>query len=165
MRFRTAAFLTAAALALATLPAAAQGFGPPGHGPGRGPGHGHGHDEMNPIVHMAKELGLNDAQTAQVKTITSKYMDGALGEAMASMREARGTVQKTVHDVTATDDQVREAASVVAVLESQIAVQHHQMAIEISAILTPDQRAKLADEFANMKGRHAGPPAGGPGGF
>jgi Spy/CpxP family protein refolding chaperone len=155
MRFRTAAFVTATALALATLPAAAQGFGPPGHGPG------HGHGEGNPILHMAKELGLNDAQTAQVKSITAKYMDGALGEAMQSTHAARLTVRKTIHDVTATDDQVREAAAVVAVLDSQIAVQHHQMAIEISAILTADQRAKLAEMFANMAERHGGPRHGG----
>jgi Spy/CpxP family protein refolding chaperone len=157
MKFRTAAFVTAAALALATLPAAAQGFGPPGHGPGHGGG--------NPILHMVKELGLSDAQTAQVKTITAKYMDGALGQAMDSTREARANVMKAVHDVNATDDQVREAASVVAVLDSQIAVQHHQMAIEISAILTADQRAKLADMFANMAERHGGLGRGGPGGF
>jgi Spy/CpxP family protein refolding chaperone len=145
------------ALTWATFAAAAQGFGPPGHG--------RGHGGAEAILHMTQELGLNEAQTNQVKTITSKYMDGALGEAMGSMREAQATVQKTIHDVTATDDQVREAASVVAVLESQIAVQHHQMAIEISAVLTPDQRAKLADMFANMKERRGGPPSGGPGGF
>ena len=159
MRFRTAAFVTATALALATLPAAAQGFGPPGHGPG--------HGEGNPILHMTKELGLNDAQMTQIKSITATYMDGALGEAMESTRAARLTVQKTIHDVTATDDQVREAAAVVAVLDSQIAVQHHQMAIEISAILTADQRAKLAEMFANMAERHGGPRHGNPrhGGF
>ena len=156
MRFRTAAFAAATALALATLPAAAQGFGPPGHS--------HGHGDGNPILHMTKELGLSDAQTTQVKSITAKYMDGALGQAMDATREARLTVQKTVHDVNATDDQVREAASVVAALDSQIAVQHHQMAIEISAILTPDQRAKLAEMFATMAERHGGPGRGGPGG-
>jgi periplasmic protein CpxP/Spy len=157
MRFRTAALVTATALALAALPAAAQGFGPPGHGPGRGDG--------NPILHMTKELGLSDAQTTQVQAITDKYMEGTLGEAMSSMREARATVQRTIHDVTATDDQVREAVAVAAALDSQIAVQHHQMAIEISAILTPDQRTKLAEMFSNMAERRHGPHPGGPGGF
>jgi Spy/CpxP family protein refolding chaperone len=114
---------------------------------------------------MTKELGLSDAQTAQVKTITAKYMDGALGDAMEATHAARLTVQKTIHDVTATDDQVREAAAVVAVLDSQIAVQHHQMAIEISAILSPDQRAKLGEMFANMAERRRGPSPGGAGGF
>jgi len=156
MRFRTAAFVTAGALALATLTAAAQGFGPPGHGPGRGDG--------NPILHMAKELGLNDSQMAQVKTITEKYMDGALGEAMQSERTARMTVQKTVHDLTATDEQVRQAAAVAAGIESQIAVQHHQMAIEVGALLTADQKAKLSEMFANMAERRHGPPQDGPGG-
>jgi Spy/CpxP family protein refolding chaperone len=157
MRFHTAAFVTAAALALAILPTAAQGFGPPGHGAGRA--------NADPILHMAKELGLSDAQMTQVKAITAKYMDGALGEAMDSGREARMNVHKTIHDVTATDDQVREAAAVVAVLDSQSAVQHHRMAIEISAILTPDQKAKLSEMFANMAERHHGPPSGDTGGF
>lgn len=156
MRLCTAAaFVTATSLALATLPAAAQGFGPPRHA----------HGEGNAILHMTKELGLSDAQTAQVKTITAKYMDGALGDAMEATHAARLTVQKTIHDVTATDDQVREAAAVVAVLDSQIAVQHHQMAIEISAILSPDQRAKLGEMFANMAERRRGPSPGGAGGF
>jgi len=157
MRFRTAAFATAAALALVILPAAAQGFGPPGHG--RGPGDG------NPMLHMMQQLGLSDAQMTQVKAVTAKYTDGSLREPMDAMPAARMNVQKTIHDVAATDDQVREAAAVVAVLESQIAVQHHQMAIEISAILTPDQNAKLTEMFANMVERHHGPPPGGPGGF
>jgi Spy/CpxP family protein refolding chaperone len=157
MTHGTAAFVTATALLLTTLPATAQGFGPPGHGHGRGDG--------NAILHMTQELGLSEAQTAQVKTITAKYMDGALAEAMDATQAARTTVQKTIHDVTATDDQVREAAAVVAVLDSQIAVQHHRMAIEISSILTPDQKTKLATMFENMAERRHGPSPGGSGGF
>jgi Spy/CpxP family protein refolding chaperone len=156
MRFRTAAFVTAAALSLASLPAAAQGFGPPGHGPG--------HGDENPILHMAQELGLNDSQITQVKAITEKYMQGSLGEAMRSEQAARMTVQKTIHDLNATDDQVRQAAAVAAGISSQIAVQHHQMAVEIGALLTSDQKTKLTEMFANMAERHHGPPQGGPGG-
>jgi Spy/CpxP family protein refolding chaperone len=148
MRIRTAALLTLTALALAT-PAAAQGFGPPAHG------HGPGAD--SPVLHMTKELGLSDAQTTQVTAIVDRYNDGAMGKAIASVKPARLAVQQSIHDLTVSDDQVREAASVVAVLESQIAVQHHQMAREISAVLTAEQREKLADMFADMKERHAGP--------
>ena len=154
MRFRTAAFVTAAALALAAIPAAAYAFGGPGHG------HGPGGDGANRILHMAKELGLSDAQTAQIQTIAAKHKDGALGEAMQSMREARGTLAKTIHDAAATDDQVRDAAATVAALESQMAVQRHQLAIEISAVLTAEQKAKLA---ASLEDRRHGPPHGGPG--
>jgi Spy/CpxP family protein refolding chaperone len=84
---------------------------------------------------------------------------------MEAVASARTTVQQTIHDVTATDDQVREAAAVVAVLDSQIAVQHHGMAIEISAILTSDQRAKLAEMFATMAERRRSPSLGGAGGL
>lgn len=157
MRHRTAAFLTAAVLATASLPAAAQGYGPPGHGRARG--------EDGFILHLTKELGLSETQAAQVKTISDKYKDGDLGQAMDSVKPARLAVQKAIHDVNATDDQVRQAAAVVAALESQIAVEHHQMALEISSVLTPDQRTKLAETFSNMQERHQGPPMGGPDGF
>jgi len=157
MRFRTAAFVTAAALALAAIPAAAYAFGGPGHG------HGPGGDGAGRILHMAKELGLSDAQTAQIQAIAAKHKDGALGEAMQSMREARGTLAKTIHDAAATDDQVRDAAATVAALESQMAVQRHQLAIEISAVLTAEQKAKLAELAASLEDRRHGPPHGGPG--
>ena len=154
MRFRTAAFVTAAALTLAILPAATQEMGPPGHP------RGHGDGEGNPILHMAKELGLNDSQMTQVKAITDKYNDGALGKSMDQARQARGALMRTVHDVNATEAQVRDAAANVALAESESAVTHHRMAIEISALLTADQRAKLADMFAHMEERHGGPRGG-----
>jgi Spy/CpxP family protein refolding chaperone len=158
MKLRTACLLAAATLALAPAAVMAQEqYGPVRHGMGRGDG--------SPILEMTKELGLSDAQTAQVKTITAKYMDGALGQAMRTMRDAQANVQRTVHDLNATDDQVRDAAAAVAALTSQIAVQHHQMAIEISQILTPDQRAKLTDMLANMKERRGGPRPGALGGM
>lgn len=150
MRLRTAAFLTASVLTLSTFPAAAQELGRPGHGHGGG----------NPILHMTKELGLTDAQTAQVKAITEKYGGGDLGKSTDRAREARAVLMRTVHDVTATEAQVRDAAANVALAESDSAVSHHRMAVEISAVLTPDQKAKLADLFARMEERHAGPPGG-----
>lgn len=157
MKLRTAAFVTAAALALASVPGAAQESSPRHHGPD--------HGEMGPMFGILKDLGLNDAQLSQVHGITAKYASGALGEAMRSMHAARATVRKTVHDATATDQQVREAAAAVALLESQMAVQHHHMAIEISSILTAEQRTKLADAFENMKERRPGPPPEESGGF
>ena len=156
MRSKTAALLTAAVLVLAGLAASAQGFGPPGHAHPRSGG--------DPVLHALKGLGLSDAQTAQVKAITSRYMDGALGDATDASRTARTAVLKTVHDVNATEDQVREAAAAAAALELQSALQHHRMAIEISSVLTAEQRTKLAEMFATVAERH-GPPAGGPGGF
>ena len=148
MRLRTAALLTASVLTLAIRPAAAQDMGPRGHGHGGG----------NPILHMTKELGLNDAQTAQVRTITEKYNGGDLGKSMDRARDARAVLMRTIHDLSATEGQVRDAAANVALAESDSAVAHHRMAVEISAILTPEQRAKLADMFEHMEERRAGPP-------
>ena len=158
MKPRTRAFLPIAIAALACLPAAAQDFGPPG--PHRG-----GPGEPNPILHMAKDLGLNDSQIDQVKTITQKYMDGALGKAIDAMPASRMAVQKLIHDLSATDDQVRDAVAAVSALETQIAVQHHQMALEISTLLTSDQKSKLAEMFANLGDRHPRMHPGGSNGF
>ncbi len=138
MRLRTALFATAAAVTLAILPAHA----------------GHGPKGMDPVLHMTSQLGLSDAQTAQVESIVARYDDGALGKAMDGMHGAHATLEHTIHDVTASDTQVREAAAAVALLQAQAAVEHHHMAAEIGALLTPDQRAKLAEMFANMKERH-----------
>jgi Spy/CpxP family protein refolding chaperone len=96
----------------------------------------------------------------QVRAISDKYNDGALGKSMDQARQARGVLMRTVHDVNATETQVREAAANVALAESESAVAHHRMAVEISALLTADQRAKLADMFAHMEERHGGPPGG-----
>lgn len=117
------------------------------------------------ILQMAKELDLTDAQTAQIQAITEKQMPGSGRDGMDQMREAREALAKTIHDATATDDQVRGAASVVAALDSQLAVQRHQMIVQIAAVLTPAQKTKLADLMANMKERHQGPPPGASGGF
>jgi Spy/CpxP family protein refolding chaperone len=140
MRLRTAVIAIAAGLTLASLPASA------GHGP-KGMG-------MNPILHMLSQLDLTDAQTTRVEAIVDRYDDGAMGKARDGMRDAHATLERAIHDVSASDAQVRDAAAAVAALQVQAAVEHHHMAAEISALLTPDQRAKLADMFANMKERH-----------
>ncbi len=151
----TAAVLIAAAFAAAAW--AGHGFGPhgPGHGP-EGPGH---------ILHMAKQLGLTEEQTSQVRAIVARYMEGSLGQAMESMHEAREALARTIHDVAASDDAVGQAAAAVSALESQIAVERHHMVIEISALLTPEQKARLEDLVKERRERGADPPASGRPGF
>jgi Spy/CpxP family protein refolding chaperone len=154
MKLRTAALVAAAVLALAAVPALAHASGRWGHGDGAGH-----------ILFMAKKLGLSDAQTTQIQTIATTYRQGALGATMKSMRAAREALGATIHDSSATDEQVRAASASVAALAAQLAVQRHQMAAEISAVLTPDQAAKLAELRANFKNRHSGAPSGDPSGY
>ena len=149
MRVSTAAFVTAAALSLAGLALAGEGAAVPrSHGPGpRG---------MSPVMHMLGQLGLSEAQTAQVKAITERYDNGTLGKSMESVHAAQATLHRTIHDVSASESSVREAAETVARIQAQSALEHHRMAIEISAVLTPEQRERLAGMFADMQERHGG---------
>ena len=151
MSLRIAAFVTAgiAALALAGVPAAAHGFGHPGHGPGGG---GAEH-----ILHMAKTLDLTAAQHTQIESIAEDAKAGAIGKTWKSMRTTHESLASLIHDPAATDDQVRDAAAAVAALGTELAVLHHKMAVEIAAVLTPDQKAKLAELKATFKEHHSGP--------
>lgn len=139
--------LASIALVCATL-ASAQGLGP--HGP-----HGPGGPDL--AAHLTKMLDLSPDQQSKVEGIVSKYTEGALGDKMRSMHEARGTLAATVHDANASDKQVQEAAGVVSAIEAQLAVEQHHMAVEISGVLTADQKAKLA-QMARAHGDHDGPP-------
>ena len=130
----------AAAAALIAAPALAQmGHGPHGPGPGPGPG---GHHS---ITQMAEELGLTAEQTAQIKAVEKKYRDGELGDLTDSVRDAQRTLAATIHDAAATDDAVTQAAAAVAAIESRIAVQRHRLVVEVSALLTEEQKAQLAE--------------------
>jgi Spy/CpxP family protein refolding chaperone len=151
MRIRTVALVATAvaALALAAGTAAAHAYGRPGHGPRTG--------IAEHLLHMAKVLDLTDDQKAQIEAIAAKEKGGASGASAVSMRTARQTLAGTIHDPSATDDQVRDAASAVAALQVEVAVQRHRMAIQILSILTQEQKAKLDDLRASFKDHHAGP--------
>ena len=142
---RRMAAILVSALALAAPPAFAQG-GPPDHAPGGPPS----------ILHLAQELGLTDAQKAQIRGIQAKYMDGELGEAMEAMREARRALGGAIHDVAATDETVTRAAAAVAALEPTVAIARHRLFVEVSAVLTPEQNAQLAELRPGPPGRGRG---------
>ena len=150
--------LAGASALLLAIPAAAGHGG--GHGPGPGPGHGP--DGVGHIRYMAAMLGLSDEQTTRVEAIAATYMDGALGEAMKAEHEAREALAKTIHDLDATDEAVTQAASVVGAVELRLAVQRHRMVVEMSSVLTAEQRAKLDQVVEDVhSGRH-GPDGGHP---
>jgi Spy/CpxP family protein refolding chaperone len=149
MKIRTAVLVTAITTVLAlAVPYAALAGGRSEHGPSDG--------DAGHVLHMAKVLGLTDAQTTQIQAIVASHKEGAPGGARASMRDAREALARTIHDADATDDQVRDAAATVAALESQLAVKRHRVAIEIAAVLTPEQRVKLAELRASMMDHHRG---------
>ncbi len=123
------------------------------HGPGGGgPG----------MERIAQALDLTADQRASLRQIRAKYMGGALGNDLDAMRQAREKLRTVVRDPSATDDQVRAAANAVAAQVAAVALERHHMAAEVSAVLTPEQRAKAAELRQHGKDRLM---SGGPGEF
>ncbi len=147
---KTALGVAMLALSLGVVYAQA-GPGPGPHGPGHGPGMGPGM-----MGKMADALDLTADQRAKLRQIRAKYMAGALGDHMDAMREARANLRVVVHDVASTDEQVQAAANAVAKEIPVLAVEGRRMAAEISAVLTPEQRAKAAELRKQHRGQRRG---------
>ena len=144
--FKTTLALCGAALLGLALPAQAQP-GPRGHGgPGGPPG-------QRMTDKMTQELNLSDAQATQLRAIVSRYHEGAFGDTMKEFHEARKNLEGLIADPASNDQQVMTAAKLVSAKGEQVAVQRHRMAVEIDAILTPEQRQKAKELKAQGWGR------------
>jgi Spy/CpxP family protein refolding chaperone len=143
--------LAVAAGALALAPALARPAGGgalPGHGPG---------GRAGMLAHLAEALGLDAEQRETVRGIVERHRNGSFGESMEAMREAHHVLERVIRDPAATDDEVRETADAFAVLAARAAVERHHMAIEIDAVLTPEQRKKAAELREQWQHRRRGP--------
>jgi len=108
-----------------TSVAAAQGTEPQGQGQGRGGGMG---------GMLLKDINLNDAQKAQVKTIRDKYVPQ-----LQELRKASQATGGPPDEATRT---------------KMMDIQNKQAA-DIRAILTADQQATFDKNLAEMKARMA----------
>ena len=108
-----------------TSVAAAQGTEPQGQGQGRGGGMG---------GMLLKDINLNDAQKAQVKTIRDKYVPQL--QELRKASQATGGPPDEATRTKMTDIQNKQAA-------------------DIRAILTADQQATFDKNLAEMKARMA----------
>lgn len=131
----------------------AHGFqGPGGHGKG---GHGDMHE------HMARALGLTDAQRTQAKAI----MDSIAPTAEATHAKLQD-IHKQLEAATANgqfdEAQVRNLAGQQAQLEADLRVEHLRAKSKVYSILTAEQRAKAEELHKRMgpRERHPGPPPG-----
>lgn len=143
-----------AVAALSLAPVLAQ----PGGGPHRGWGHGP-EGETGMVEHLAQALDLTADQRTTIRQIVAKYEGGALGNHMDAMRTAHRALAEAVHNPAATDDQVQQAAATVATQSALVAVDQHHMAVEIYAVLTPEQQQKFATLRHETHGMAPGPPA------
>ena len=151
--------LLASLLSLSAAYAMAQGpMGGPG-GPG-GPGEhgGRGGSEMmmggGHMAHMLDEAGASEAQRAQIKQI--------MGAAQADLKAQRDAGRKLHEQGMALFTAPVIDAAAIEAHRQQMLAQHDQMSkrisqamVEAAKVLTPEQRAKLAEKMKKMHAQRA----------
>src|ERR1700749_210763 len=160
-RTKLAAFALAAvagmALAAAAFPGQDGRGGPRGpHGPG-GPHGG------NLVEHLSRALDLTDAQKAQVKRIEDSLREStkALHEQLAKSGDGGAPLDgfKDGFD----EASVRSAAQARAAVHVELEVAHARAMSQIYALLTAEQKAKLAELRQQFEQHRPGPPPPPPG--
>ena len=157
-RMKLAAFALAAvagmALAAGAFPGQEGHRGPGGPGGPRGP---HGPHGGNLVEHLSRALDLTDAQKAQVKQIEDSLREStkALHE-QAAKSDGGGPLDgfKDGFDEAA----VRSAAQARAAVHVELEVAHARAMSQIYALLTAEQKAKLAELRQKFQQRRPGPP-------
>ena len=143
--------LTLAAVALlAVVVAAANGFSQAaGHTGGKHGGRGR-HDGV--AGHLFRGLDLTDAQQTQIKQIAARYH-----ESTASLREQLRASRNAEADVlnggAFNEQAVRAAAQSRAAAQVELEVAHARMFSEMYAVLTAEQKTKLAERRAQFEQR------------
>jgi len=137
-----AAFLAASSLALGVAQAAPGDF------------HGRGHREGGPMMQL-RALGLSEAQRDRVFKIFYDQMP-AMREQMKQLRQARAELTQAAAGERYDEQAVRAAAEAQGKAVTQLALLRAQSMQKVSAVLTPEQRAKLKERFERHQ-RFRGP--------
>lgn len=132
------------ALAMTATVLAAQGFGPM-MGGGRGPGQA----GMRCGGAMANALNLTEAQKAELKAIEGRHQ-AALDAKQKVAGEAREEIRKAMHDPAVSDAKVKELHAKVSDAMTAVMLERRAMMREFDALLTPDQKAILEKQRAQM---------------
>jgi len=147
---RRAVMLTLMALLVSTA-VAAKDMGPPPGGPG-GPGGMFGHDPFRGVVRLADELNLSKEQKRSVALILKENREKA-----QALREAMKTAGRSMGDVmfSAPGDEakVRQAAQGMAKAGEELAVFMGRVKARVDAVLTPEQKAQLAEKRKKFQER------------
>ncbi|HEX7318314.1 MAG TPA: Spy/CpxP family protein refolding chaperone [Pyrinomonadaceae bacterium] len=145
------AFATALMLSVAAF---AQ-HGPGGHGGRRGgPGRG---GPGGLLGHISQVLNLSDAQKAQIKQIEDSFREStkSLHDQLANSGGPFDALAGGTFDEAA----VRAAAQARAAVHVELEVAHAKMLSQVAAVLTAEQKTKLAELHKQMQERHKqGPP-------
>lgn len=138
--------LALAAILLLTMAAFARqdggrGFGaPPPPGGGHGRGEGRRGDVLGPF---ARDLNLTDAQKAQIKQIADSFEEST--KSLHEQLFKSGGTPLDGLDGTFDEATVRAAAQARASIQVELEVAHAKMLSQVYALLTSEQRAKLAE--------------------
>ena len=153
-----AAFAAALMLSVAAF---AQ-HGPGGHGGHRG-GHGrggHGGPGGSLLGHFSRVLDLTDAQKSQIKQIEESFRVSTKG-LHEQLAQTGGGPFDALATGTFDEAAVRAAAQSRANVHVELEVAHAKMLSQVAAVLTAEQKAKLAELHKQMQERHKqGPPPG-----
>jgi periplasmic protein CpxP/Spy len=150
-----------AAALMMTVAAFAQ-HGPGGHGGHRGPGRhgGPGGGPGNVLGHISRVLDLTDAQKAQIRQIEESFRESTRG-LHEQLGKAGGGPFDALKDGAFDEAAVRAAAQARANVHVELEVAHARMMSQVFAVLTAEQKAKLAALHKQMQERHRqGPPPG-----
>ncbi len=133
-----------------------------GHG-FRGPGGPHG-PHGSPIEHLARELNLTDAQRAQIKQLEDSFRESTKGLHEQLEKAGPGDPFDAVASGTFDEAAVRAAAQQRAALHVELEVAHAKFFSQVYALLTAEQKAKLAELHKQMQEHfRQGPPPPPPG--
>jgi protein CpxP len=101
------------------------------------------------------QLGVTDAQQAQLKTILRGYQP-TVGPLVKEVVTERRALRDTIRAQTVDETAIRAQAAKVASLEADLAVQRAHVAHDIRAVLTPEQLQKLKDMQMDADARFDG---------
>jgi Spy/CpxP family protein refolding chaperone len=135
------------------------------HGPG-GPGFGGPHGPGGPgslLDHFSQVLNLTDAQKAQIKQLEDNFQESTKGLHEQLAKAEGGGPFDPAAAGTFDEAAVRAAAQARANLHVELEVAHAKFFSQVYALLTAEQKAKLAELHKQMEEhhRHGPPPPGG----
>ena len=162
-KFFAGAFALAAALGLTAAAFAGQGMHQGPGGPHRGGPHGPGGPHGSLVEHFSRVLNLTDAQKAQVKQIEDSFREGTKSLHEQARQAGGGGPFEGFKDGF-DESAVRAAAQARANIHVELEVAHARMLSQVYAILTPEQKAKVAELRQQFEQRRPGHPPGEEGG-
>lgn len=103
---------------------------------------------------MFRQLDLTDAQKTQMQSIRKNSREN-MKPVMEQMRESRGTIKSLTANGNFDESQVQAIATQMGALHAQMIVEKERTKAAMFAVLSADQKAKLAELKANFEQKRA----------